>query len=169
MTNQKNTNKKPSRFNFNVIDMLIVLIIVAAVFFVVYCIILGNDLTDIGAKSAELEYSVIIPRADIKFKDSISQGDKVTDPETGKNLGTVKSVEYSFSTEHVTDAEGNEKLYSNPNKIDLLVTISCTAKIKGDSCYVGGVLLTVGSYINVHFTNYSPAEKSYVSDVKLNG
>lgn len=169
MTNQKNTNKKPSKFNFNVIDMLIVLIIIAAVFFVVYCIILGNDLTDIGAKSTELEYSVIIPRADIKFKDSVSVGDKVTDPETGKKLGTVKSVEYSFSTEHVTDAEGNEKLYTNPNKIDLLITISCTAKIKGDSCYVGGILLAVGNYIDVHFTNYSPAEKSYVSDIKISG
>lgn len=169
MTNQKNTNKKPSKFNFNVIDMLIVLIIVAAVFFVVYCIILGNDLTDIGAKSTELEYSVIIPRADIKFKDAVSAGDKVTDPETGKKLGTVKSVEYSFSTEHVTDAEGNEKLYTNPNKIDLLITISCTAKIKGDSCYVGGILLAVGNYIDVHFTNYSPAEKSYVSDIKISG
>lgn len=169
MTNQKNTNKKPSKFNFNVIDMLIVLIIVAAVFFVVYCIILGNDLTDIGAKSTELEYSVIIPRADIKFKDAVSVGDKVTDPETGKKLGTVKSVEYSFSTEHVTDAEGNEKLYTNPNKIDLLITISCTAKIKGDSCYVGGILLAVGNYIDVHFTNYSPAEKSYVSDIKISG
>ena len=60
MNNQKNVNKKPLKFNFNVIDMLIVLIIVAALFFVIYCVVLGNNISDLGAKDADVEYSVII-------------------------------------------------------------------------------------------------------------
>ncbi len=167
MNNQKNVNKKPLKFNFNVIDMLIVLIIVAALFFVIYCVVLGNNISDLGAKDADVEYSVIISKADIRFKDSVAPGDKVTDAQTGKFLGTVRKTDYSFSVETIIDAEGNEKLYTSTDKIDITVTISCTAKIKGTEYYAGGILLETGNYIDIHFTNYAPTDRSYISGIAV--
>ena len=169
MTNRKNTNKNTSKFSFNVIDMLIILIIVVAAFFLVYCLILGNDISDLGAKNAEVEYSVIIPKADIIFKDSISVGDNVTDPKTGNSLGTVKKISYSVSFERVTDDDGNEKLYINPDKIDIAVTISCNAKTKNNKYRISGVILAIGKYIDVCFPDYAPSEKAYISDVNPDG
>ena len=165
MANLQSTNKNPPKFSFNVIDMLIIMIIVVASFFLVYCIILGNDVSDLGAKNAEIEYSVIMQKTDIRFKDCLSIGDNVTDPKTGKSLGTVKKISYSTSFERVTDDDGNEKLYANPDKIDLAITISCNAKIKDGKYSVSGVLIAVGNYIDVRFPNYAPSDKAYISDV----
>ena len=158
MTNKSTGDGKTEKFKFNVIDILIILIIIAVLSFIIYCIVLGNDLSDIGAKNAEAEYSVVISRVDISYKDSISVGDMVTNAENGNAMGVVSAVSYTYSSdgEHTYD-----------DKVDIKVTIVCNAKLKGGKYYCGGVQISSGESISLHFTGFDPSEKSYISDIKI--
>lgn len=120
-------NKEKTKFNF--IDLIILLIILAAVFILLYVFVLSGKETSLtDTETVTIEYVVEIQNLDSNLCDYAAKGDNVQDAIKRRGLGTVTGIEkkpYRKLTYNYTD--NCETSSEVPEKSVLLLTIEAEA------------------------------------------
>lgn len=139
MINNNKVTKKKKKRPFNVVDVLISLFILLFLSYIVYVLILGNSLYNIGAKRVAIEYEIEIDDADINLQNykKINIGDTVKSNDGKEILGKVT---YKYSI----------------NDGSVRVVISSDAFLRGDVYKIGDTEVYKNADINVRFPNYAP-------------
>ena len=156
-------NRKKAQFNL--LDALIVLFILAMIGTVLYGLFGGFHKQD-TAKPAEFNFDVKIPNVNATALPLITEGALVKDSVTGAEIGTVVSVRTEKSRYYGgarADEDGNYSLSvtNYPNQYDVYVTVSAHAdEDKRGIFYVGGIRMLIGE--TVHFQVKSFSAISYI-------
>ena len=152
------TSKKKRSGRFNLIDFILVVIILLVIAILVQIFspisLIKNLTTD---QTKEIQYTVEFLGVDQEFIDRIQAEDVVIDSVSKNNMGTVVAVdnptkysEFQYITEK---QEGTLSEY--PDKYNLVVTISATARYVKESGYsVNSTRIAVGEYLSLRFPNY---------------
>ncbi|GEM_PF-5034564 len=146
---------KKSKF-FNWLDILIIVVLVAAVLCIVFRF---NPFTGKTAKenTQPITFTVYLQNVDSVFADSVKKGYAVYEnDESGRYLGSVENVEITpasvFSVEHVDGDEGQ----ASANLLNVKVTVKVDAArySKKNGYSVNGVRLAVGAEKQFKFTSF---------------
>ncbi len=139
----KNNTKKYRIFGINVIDLLVILVIIAAVLLVAYKFLgLGKDNSlqnvEIVFKADEVSDFVI---------DKLKEGCRLYDDEESIDLGTCISFETGPSESYGTNLEGEFVLSSKPYCQSLYLNGKVKAKMGANGVIVGGHEYCIGDFI----------------------
>ena len=132
---------KEKKFKFNIIDLLIVLVIIAAVVFVGMRFLGGND-NDLG-ETHKVRMTFYANDAPAFLADRVSIGEAVTDFDKSSSLGTVTVYE---TEEAYTYAASDGKAVKLPIPDTCLLTLCCetVGDVAPDGLRVNGVLYCIG-------------------------
>ena len=139
----KNNTKKYRIFGINVIDLLVILVIIAAVLLVAYKFLgLGKDNSlqnvEIVFKADEVSDFVI---------DKLKEGCRLYDDEESIDLGTCTSFATGPSESYGTNLEGEFVLSSKPYYQSLYLNGNVMAKMGPNGVIVGGHEYCIGDFI----------------------
>ena len=147
---------------FTVIDVIIILIVIAAIAVGAYKIL--PSITG-GSKQEKTEFTILVKEQDQGFADAISVGDNVTISLTEKDGGVVKEVKAEPA---VTMAYNSiEGVYSNEvieGKCDVYITVEADTDVSDLAIKTGGTAIKVGAEVPVRGKGY--ASMGYV--IKIN-
>lgn len=145
MSNQKKTK-------FTVFDILLVLIIIAAIGYVAYTLIFAPLSTK--GEDIKVEFTVEMPITSEQIASLVQVGDTVTI--AGKPSGTVTKVEYPPALKLGLDAlDGVFKLSPVPNKYDLRVTVVADGTETDKEVRAAGTVVRVGATLSVEGRGYA--------------
>ncbi len=111
-----------SRGRLNIVDCVIFAVIIIAVAYAVYAIIVNMQSSGSVTK---IEYTIEVPEIKKEFSDKVVKGEAVFD-ENGEQVGNVKSVSVSQAYHKGADMDGNV-VYS---KYDGYSTIYVTVEVE---------------------------------------
>ena len=144
-------NKRKIRFNF--IDLLLLLLIAAVVFAVLYIFVLsGRDTAQDDESTVTVQYVVEIANIDERFADAVKKGQPVQDAIQRKNVGTVVGAEAKDYEKIVFDYDSAEEvLAKSEGRITLYVTVEAQV-YESDSAFTAeGVAIRVGERYSLIF------------------
>ncbi len=167
----KNNTAAPRRFRFNFIDVLLILIILAAAVLLAY-IFTSSEITLFDSQqTVEIEYTVLLRNVREEFRDLIEAGDHVTDTVTLYGIGEVTDVSYADGS--YTGINHSAATVVNgpyPEHMNVTITIRAQASV-GDGFYdIGGYKVAVGKLIDLrvpHFTGEGYCRT--ITEVSTNG
>ncbi|MGN0107729.1 MAG: DUF4330 domain-containing protein [Hominilimicola sp.] len=146
---------------FTVIDVIIILVVVAAIAVGVYKFLpslMGRN------KQEKVEFTILVQDQDQGFANAISVGDNVTISLTEKDGGIVKAIKNEPA---VTMAYNSiEGIYSNEiieGKCDVYITVEADAEVSDLALKTGGTAIKVGAQIPVRGKGY--ASTGYVIEI----
>ncbi len=141
--NKKSAKKERSsrKSGFNLLDVLIVISILAAVLLLVF-VYSPTQLFNIKSNDAAIIYSICIPGVPAEYAGNINVADLVTDSK-GYRLGEVASdveVEPHVIYEYRENADGSGSIVeiTHPDLVDLIITVSAKADVNEDGYTVDG-------------------------------
>ena len=145
-----------SKARFNIIDIILVAVIIAAAAFGVYLLRSGR----LGAKQQtverEIQYTVLLANVKSRFKSNIQVGDSVTDTVKLMPIGEVTDVKTVQSTVQIEDYEAGRIVTANvPDTYDISVTVTATATVSGGYYMIGGYQINVGTLVSLRVPNYT--------------
>lgn len=141
------------RFTFNFIDVLLLMVILAAVLVLVYIFASGNSLT--ADPTVTIEYQVLINGIRNEFCGLVSVGDKVIDSVGLFEIGEVVDVSYTPYMYPMTDsATGTISLVEYPEHSDMTLTIRAEATTDTGYYYINGYTVAVGVLVSVRTPNF---------------
>ena len=146
---------------FTVIDVIIILVVIAAVAVGAYKFVPSMINSD---KQEKIEFTVLVQNQDKGFADAISTGDKVTISLTEKDGGIVKSVKAEPAVTLAYNSIDGE--YSNEvleGKYDVYITVEADADVSDLAIKTGGTAIKVGADIPVRGKGY--ASSGYVIEI----
>ncbi len=146
---------------FTVIDVIIILVVIAAAAVGAYKFIPSIISSD---KQEKVEFTVLVQNQDQGFADAISAGDKVTISLTEKDGGIVKSVKAEPAVTLAYNSIDGE--YSNEvveGKRDVYITVEADADVSDLAIKTGGTAIKVGADIPVRGKGY--ASSGYVIEI----
>ena len=114
------------KLRFNGVDVLLILIALAAAFVLLKVFVLNDRGGDVqaGSDTVKIQYVVQLQNLDARFKESVHRGQAVEDAITRKSIGTVVGVEVHDFEKVVFDYDsGREIVSSVDGRITMLVTI----------------------------------------------
>lgn len=143
-------SKKKAKFT--VVDLIIILVVLAAVAFGAIKILPSF----MDSKKETVSFTVMIQKQDLDFADAIKVGDNVTISLTEKDGGVVKDVR----TEEAVAMAFNsiDGTYSNEvieGKYDVYVTIEAQTDVSELAIKAGGTPVKVGAEIPVRGKGYA--------------
>lgn len=143
-------SKKKAKFT--VVDLIIILVVLAAVAFGAIKILPSF----MNSKKETVSFTVMIQKQDLDFADAIKVGDNVTISLTEKDGGVVKDVR----TEEAVAMAFNsiDGTYSNEvieGKYDVYVTIEAQTDVSELAIKAGGTPVKVGAEIPVRGKGYA--------------
>ncbi len=151
---EKNKNHKPQHgkrgFRFNIVDLILLLIILAASAAMVYLLlpaeIPGN--AQPVSKEVRITYTLFVEKLPATVQGNIRIGDAVTDTADMRQIGLVSDVSYSESVFAGVDQLVGEYVYSElPGYIDVTVKVDATAVKTASGITVDGFTVAVGKQI----------------------
>jgi len=135
------------KLRFNAIDALIILVIAAAVFVLLYVFVFSGRGTQTAAEVnyTTIQYVVELQNIDEHLEDAVKKGQLVEDAVERKKIGTVSGVQ-AIPYEKVTfDYEsGRETVASVEGKITLKISIEAQAVETDRAFTVDGCEIRVG-------------------------
>lgn len=147
----------------NVIDVIIIVAILAAVAFGVTATLFGKTLFGNGTQTKTIEYTVVFRQVSEDFVTSIASGDAVLNVKEKQTVGVVSAdvennpstyVAYLAATEE--GSGGTAVLMTYPDRMDLTVTIRVEAEYRPGTGYeVGGLRIAVGSEYSLMFPGFT--------------
>lgn len=131
--------KKKKKTPFNAVDVIIALFLVLYVAYVVYVLILGNSLYNIGAQKVAIEYEIEIKSNDISIDnyENIQIGDVVRSHDGANILGKVVA-KYS-------NADGSAS-----------IVIKSDAFLRNGVYKIDGVRVYKKADLEIRFPDYAP-------------
>ncbi len=151
-------DKMRKKYQFNFIDVLLILIIVLSIAVIAFLTFYDGDIKSVKNDNAKVEvmYTIESRNIDNILRGKINRGDTVIDSESLKEIGQVVDVEYTDSVYTGFNSEKNEQfeaLYAG--HIDIKVKISATAELDENGVYsVNGYILNTGKEMEVIFPYY---------------
>lgn len=144
-------NKK--KFKFNFVDILIILIIIAAGV-VLSSVFIGNNsaATQPQTSNVKVQYVIELPDVDDRFENTVKEGQAVRDAIERKSLGKVVGVQtnpYEVITFDYT--EGIEKVAVVDGKVVITVTIEADATETDRAFIIDGCEMRVGQKYSIEF------------------
>ena len=143
-------NKRKLRFNG--VDVLLILMIAAAAFVLLYVFVFSDRGSDVqsGSDTVKIQYVVQLQNLDARFSESVRRGQAVEDAITRKSVGTVVGVETQDFEKVVFDYDtGREVVSRAEDRITLLVTIEADAVETDQAFLVDGCDIRVGKQFSL--------------------
>ncbi len=141
-------NKK---IHFNLIDLLI-LLLVAAVAFVLLYVFVFSDRQNEGAqvKYTTIQYVIEVQNVEERFENAVSRGHIIQDAIQRKTIGTVVGVQASPFVKRTFDYEnGKETVSTVSDRLSLKITVEAQA-IETDRAFsVDGCEIRVGQQYSI--------------------
>lgn len=134
----------------NIIDLLIILIVIAAIAF--FALKLSGG--DSGGSTTETSTVRLVFRTESSptaAAEVIKSGDPAYEDSTNIGLGKVVSVESEQAYEYSVDASGNLVKVPTPEYSIIVVTTELEGELADDGLRVNGSLYSVGASCSVHF------------------
>lgn len=144
-------NKRKIRFN--AVDVLIILVIAAVIFLLLYVFVFGGKKSDpVDSTIRNISYVVEINNLDSNMSDAVKTGQAVQDAVERKNIGSVSGVQCTPYRKITFDYEnGKETVAEAENKVTLRITIDAEA-IETDRAFkVDGCEIRVGEQYSLMF------------------
>ena len=146
--NEKNA-KKESKYKFNVLDALIIILVILCIVGVYFR---SNIESWIAPKKEldEFKITVVVEKIKSTSNQYLSMGEKIY-LQSGVELGTIESFSSVPAKTYVNDATGKsiEVNYPEGTYIDVTVVINCRGTLNEDGFYVNGTQsLSPGSTVN---------------------
>lgn len=137
-------NKRKIRFN--AVDVLIILVLAAAIFLLLYVFVFsGNKTETVDSATRNIRYVVEINNLDSNMSEAVKAGQAVQDAVERKNIGTVSGVQYLPYRKITFDYEnGKETVSEAENKVTLRITIDAEALETDRAFTVDGREIRVG-------------------------
>ncbi len=153
--NQKNSAKKP--FRFNIIDALFLLVIIAASAALVYILFFRGAGVARPSAGTDIEYKVELRRVREELKGKINVGDKVIDASKLYTIGEVTDVRYKTSVYTGVNKADGVLVYSDyVGLINITVTIKANANTSTGYYLIDNAFkISVGTYVNIRVPNYT--------------
>lgn len=155
------------KIRINIIDILIVLILAAAIaVFGYYAMGKWETNNSLGSESAEtLEYTLFVNGVGEEFKDLFVEGDSLREVRKGADLGVIKSVSVSNMRQSALNSdEGTYIINEYPDKYDITIVVNSAYKKGNNGPYIDDVELKVGKTLT--FRTEHIAVKGVILDVK---
>ncbi|MBR6807107.1 MAG: DUF4330 family protein [Clostridia bacterium] len=121
------------KFRFNIIDAIILLVLIAAIGVLAYIFVISDD-SEVEGEPHTVEYTIIVTSVNGKFKDSITEGSRVSLESNRKlDLGKVVKYEYGGSVKTEFNKKPGEEaaeVYSviEDELIDMVITFRADTK-----------------------------------------
>jgi hypothetical protein len=158
---------KKNKIRFNLIDLLIILVIAAAVFLLLYVFVFsGNKNQAEDVNYTNIRYVFEIQKVDSRFEDLVEVGQPVQDAVERRSIGTVTGVQAVPYQKLVYDANtGAEVAADVENMITLKITVEATA-IETDRAFsVDGCIIKVGKQYSLALPGmYCVGYCTYIGD-----
>ena len=159
MSENRKQSAMGTRRRFNFVDLLIILALILIIAIVVNMFLPQSVFGSLNTNTeCDMQYTVEFIGVDEAFVDKIKEGDTVVDSVTKYTLGSVVAVNSDNNyTELIYDKENDAgKLVANPDRYNLLITVSVTAEYNEDKGYsVGDRRIAVGEYLSLRFPDFA--------------
>ena len=160
---------KKKKIRFNLIDLIILVVIAAAVFLLLQIFVFsGNKNKADEVNYTNISYVFEIQKVDSRFEDLVEVGQPVQDAVERRSIGHVTGVQAVPYQELTFNAEeGIETVSDVENMITLKITVEATA-IEGDRDFtVDGCVIKVGRQYSLALPNmYCVGYCTYIGDVR---
>lgn len=139
----KNNTKKYRIFGINVIDLLVILVIIAAVLFVAY------KFSGFGKNSSLQNIEIVFKSDEVSdfVIDKLAEGCRLYDDDESIDLGTCTSFETGPSESYGTNLEGEYVLSSKPYYKSLYLNGTVKGEMGANGVVVGGHEYCIGDFI----------------------
>ncbi len=144
----RKTGAEKTRLRLNFIDIIVLVIILAAAALLAYIFLSSDvDLFE-GSRKVTVEFKVEIRNVREEFRDFINISDHATDTVTQYSLGEVVDVEYMPARYTGVNRATGELVFSDyPEHINITVTIRSEASADGADYSLGGYKIAVGKKV----------------------
>lgn len=133
----------------NIVDLLIVLVLIAAAAWFAYAKF-GRDLQEeIAAREVPVRYTIIVRTILPTTADALKKGGQVYEFKTGAAIGTIKEVKTEASDVWTLQEDGRWLVAKYEGRLDAYVTIEATARDGERAVTVNGVEARVGTSIGI--------------------
>ena len=144
--------KSNKKFKFGIIDIIIVVLVIAALF-------VGYKFLNGGAENSGnkkvISYTVELKNQPEDYKNLIKIGDDIKDSIKGGYLGKVSEVEFKDATEVIENKnDGTFSLAKYQDRYDVYITIEGTPTSFGDNIMFASQEIKVGKNIYIKNKNY---------------
>ncbi|MBE6631598.1 MAG: DUF4330 family protein [Ruminococcaceae bacterium] len=161
------TEKKIKKFKFNFVDLLFLLIIVAASAVLFYIFRPNTPISDTSvSNNKEIVYTIEAREVRSEFKGNVNIGDSVVDSVGLHPIGEVVDITYTEAP-FVYKADGSgEMIYSvYPDKINISIKVKATADVSGGTYSIGGFVISVGE--RVYFRTPDLTGESFCTSIEI--
>lgn len=142
---------KPSsrRFSFNIIDFLLIALMAAAAFALIYLFTRPDSSAGTSEEQgAVIEYRITLPSVREEFQGKAGIGDAIWLSGVGTDLGEVVNVTYSDATVMVIDKEnGKQVIVADPGRLTMTLTIRANAEMNDGFYRINGFEIQLGKKI----------------------
>lgn len=139
----KNGNGKTKKKRFGILDILIILMVAAAVGMAVYAYYPGLISRLAGGTGITVEYDLLLEKQNKGYLSAISAGDGIT-AEKGGSMGTVVSTSASPSLIYSV-RDGEAYADEDPSLVDIVITVRAEVVDTGSGLVSDGVRIAAGS------------------------
>lgn len=160
-------DKKETRvFRINVVDILITIVLAAAITFGAFMISSAFGVDASAKTDFVVQYTLQFKGLESKYADKIAVGDTVVEAAKRFNIGTVSRVDVVPYVKDVFNDETGEMAPAvHPDLVTVNVTLTSGCYRSGDSYYISGMRISVGTGISIHAKNI--ACTGYVSAMSI--
>jgi len=152
-------NKRKGKYRFNIIDILLVVIIIAAVLAIAFLVYSSDkkDAENGNMKNVKIVYTLENKEIDDILRGNIDIGNALYTIDGEAKLGEVVDVEYSASEYDIVDPESDQKTTSVlPGRLDMHVVMSAEAMVDESGIYyINGVRMNMGKEFDARFPSYT--------------
>lgn len=151
----KGVEKQMKYKKLNIIDVIIITIIILIAAAVSLRAISEKHIHS-SLKDKEVIYTVEIYNLDKSFINSVNQNEKLY--LTGKSLfcGEVLNVSSKYSTQDIEYENKTIKTHTNPEQINMSLTVQVTADLSDSGFYIGNnTFITKGTVLDMHTNTFS--------------
>ena len=160
---------KKKKLRFNLIDLIILLVIAAAVFLLLQVFVFsGNNNQADEVNYTNISYVFEIQKVDSRFEDLVEVGQPVQDAVERRSIGRVTGVQAVPYQELTFNAEeGIETAADVENMITLKITVEATAVESDQAFTVDGCIIRVGQQYSLALPNmYCVGYCTYIGNVR---
>lgn len=162
-------SKKKTRFN--IIDVLVILMIAALVFGIVYFILMQTGALSKESEEKTVVYTLRLSGIDKEYAQKIEKGSTAQNSSTFASIGTITDIKTKETLVYGNDAVKSGDNYTvrsaaNEDKLDVYITLTsvCTVDARG-IVYVAGQRISVGT--KIYFRNGNFAAEAFVTDFSV--
>ena len=142
-------DKNKKKIRFNVVDVLIIVLVLAAVAVVGYVLLTERNDVAPQSENVKINYVLMVSEAQSAFADNVKVGDEVYEQESGKYIGKVVQVSSTVAKKVGTDRKTGEQVISElANRRDIFVTVEADAERSDNLYIVSGINIIAGGVLS---------------------